>query len=220
MEQVPEPDSRAHPDPPVGSPSVVTPLLVSTLRGLGRGASLVYRAGKGIDDAMGRLLEVRKLKTEGKSQALSLIGSGAILISAFAPILNVPVLGSLTYFNGNSQFALVIGVLLVALGVAALLLALVEQYAWLYPIGFCSVVVAIGSLVSWRFYQARADSAPSAPASGLIDYFTRSASKGLVGRSSLSFGLPLLIYGAVLVMLAAMLRPRTLAAVTSEPRPG
>jgi hypothetical protein len=34
---------------------------------------------------------------------IRLIGSGAILISAFAPILNVPVVGAVTYFNGNSD---------------------------------------------------------------------------------------------------------------------
>ena len=202
------------------SASVATPRLVSTLRGFARGASLLYRAGKRIDDGMGRILEARSLKTERRSYALSLIGSGAILISAFAPILNVPVVGAVTYFNGNSQFALVIGVLLIVLGIASLIFALIEKYAWLYPIGFCALLIAIGTLVSWKWYLARAASAPSAPASGLLDYFTQSASKGLVGRSSLSFGFPLLIYGAVLVMLAALVRPRELAAVNPESPPG
>ncbi len=220
MEQRPEPNLDAHPDRPAAPASVASRMLVSMLRGVARGGSLLYRAGKGIDDQMGRVLEARNLKTDGKSQALSLIGAGAILVAAFAPILNVPVVGAITYFNGNSQFALVMGVLLVALGTAALILALVEKYTWLYPIGFCALAIAVGALVSWKWYQAAAERAPNAPASGLLDYFTQSASKGLVGRSSLSFGLPLLIYGAMLVMLAALLRPRGHSAVRPESPPG
>jgi hypothetical protein len=36
----------------------------------------------------------------------------------------------------------------------------------------------------------------------------------------MSFGLPLLIYGAVLVVLAALVRPREVAAVNPESPPG
>jgi hypothetical protein len=184
------------------------------------GAAKLCYAGRRIDDEMGRILEARSLKTEGKCQALSLIGSGAILISAFAPILNVPVVGAVTYFNGNSEFALVIGVLLVILGIGSLVFALIEKYAWLYAVGFCALSIALGTLVSWKWYVARATSASSAAPSGVIDYFTRSASKGLVERSSLSFGFPLLIYGAVLVILTALMRPRPLASVNLESPPG
>jgi hypothetical protein len=86
--------------------------------------------------------------------------------------------------------------------------ALIEKYLWLYPIGFSAVLIAIGTLLSWKWYQTHVRTAASTAPVGLLDYFTQSASKGIVGRSSLSFGLPLLIYGAVLVMLAALLRPR------------
>ncbi len=183
------------------------------------GAAKLWYAGRRIDGEMGRILAARSLKTDGKCQALSLIGSGAILISAFAPILNVPVVGAVTYFNGNSEFALVIGVLLVILGIGSLVFALIEKYAWLYAVGFCALSIALGTLVTWKWYVARATSAPSAAASGVFDYFTRSASKGLVERSSLSFGFPLLIYGAVLVILTALMRPRPLASVNLESPP-
>ena len=169
---------------------------------------------------MGRILEARNLRTEGRSQSLSLIGSGAILLAAFAPLMNVPVIGAVTYFNGDSQFAIATGVLLVALGLASLTFALIEKYSWLYLPGFCSLLIALGTLISWKIYLARANDSASAPPTGLLDYFTRSASKGIIGRSSLSFGLPLLIYGAVLLMLAALVRPRRVAAVNSEPQPG
>ena len=165
-------------------------------------------------------MEERSLSTEGKSQALSLIGSGAILISAFSPISNVPVVGAVTYFNGNSEFALAIGLLLVSLGIGSLGFALIEKYVWLYPIGFCALLIAIGTLLSWKWNLARAASAPSAPASGVFDYFSRSASKGLIEHSSLSFGIVLLIYRAVLLTLAALIRPRRLAAVNPESPPG
>jgi hypothetical protein len=81
------------------------------------------------------------------------------------------------------------------------------------------MLIAIGTLVSGKWYLAHANNSPSARATGLLDYFTQTASKGLVGRSSLSFGLPLLIYGAVLVMLAALVRPRGFATINCEPQP-
>jgi len=189
------------------------------LRGCARGAAFLFRCAGSIDAAMGRIIEARNLRTQNRSQALSLIGSGAILISAFAPLMNVPVVGAVTYFNGDSKFAIGTGVVLVALGIASLAIALVEKYSWLYPAGLCSMLIAIGTIVSWKAYVAHVSNSPSPPASGLLDYFTQSASKGLVGHSSLSFGLPLLTYGAVLVMLAALLRPREGRTFNSEPQP-
>lgn len=220
MQQMPETKPDSPSETSAGAASVVVPLLASMVRGLMRGAGFLGRTGNSLDEAMGRFLDARHLKTAGKSQALALIGSGAILIAAFAPILNVPVVGAVTYFNGDSQLALLTGVVLVAFGIASLLLALVEKYLWLYPIGFSAVLIAIGTLLSWKWYQTHVGTAPSAPPSGLLDYFTQSASKGIVGRSSMSFGLPLLIYGAVLVVLAALVRPREVAAVNPESPPG
>ena len=110
------------------SSSDAAALLISTLRGCARGAAFLFRSGRSIDDAMGRILEARNLRTQGRSQALSLIGSGAILIAAFAPLMNVPVVGAVTYFNGDSPFAIATGVLLIVLGIASLTFALIEKY--------------------------------------------------------------------------------------------
>ena len=213
MEQTPEMKSSSQPESPAGGTSAIMPIAASILRGLMRGAFFLGRGGRRLDDAMGKYLEAQHLRTEAKCRALALIGSGAMLIAAFAPILNVPVVGAVTYFNGDSQLAVMGGLLLVSLGIAALMFALIEKYLWLYPIGFAAVLIAIGTLLSWKWYQTHVRTASSAPPVGLLDYFTQSASKGIVGRSSLSFGLPLLIYGAVLVMLAALLRPRAVAPI-------
>ena len=210
---MPDPDFRARHETATISISVVTGFLVSASRSLARGAAFLYHVAKKIDSEMGRILEARHLQNERRSDALSLVGSGAILISAFAPILNVPVVGAVSYFNGNSDFAIAIGILLIVLGTASLILGLIEKYSWLYAIGLCALLIAIGTFASWRWYLARAGSAPSA---GLLDYFTQSASKGLVGWSNLSFGFPLLIYGAVLVTLAALMRPRGTAVFNPE----
>ena len=213
VEQTPDPEFSTRGDMSTSSSSNAAALLISTLRGCARGAGFLFRSGRSVDEAMGRILEARNLRTQGRSQALSLIGSGAILIAAFAPLMNVPVVGAVTYFSANSELARAVGVLLVVLGILSLSFALIERYVWLYPIGFCALSIAIGTLVSYKSYLAQAVSAQSA---GLFDYFTQSASKGLAGRSSLSFGFPLLIYGAVLVMLAALMRPRAAEAVDLE----
>jgi hypothetical protein len=212
-ETKPEPDFAGQPATSKTASSGASSLPVSIGRAFARGASLVHRAAKNIDAAMGKMLEAQNLRTEGRSQGLSLIGSGAILVCSFAPIVNVPVIGAVTYFSANNEFARVAGVLLVIMGIASLSLALLERYVWLYPIGFCALSIAIGTLVSYKWYLAQVANTQS---SGLFDYFTRSASKGLTERSGLSFGFPLLIYGAVLVMLAALMRPRVAALVNPE----
>ena len=81
----------------------------------------------------------------------------------------------------------------------------------LYATGLCALLIAIGTLISLKWYLAHATKASSTPAAGVFDYLTQSASRGLAGRASLSFGFPLLIYGVVLVILAAVLRPRRMA---------
>ena len=212
----PEPDFPVQPATSNAAPSGASPLPVLIVRGFARGASLVYRAAKNIDAAMGRMLEAQNLRTEGRSQGLSLIGSAAILVCSFAPVVNVPVIGAVTYFSANNEFARVAGIILVITGIASLSLAFLESYVWLYAIGLCALSIAIGTLASYKWYLAQVASTQS---SGLFDYFTQSASKGLTGRSSLSFGFPLLIYGAVLVIIAALMRPRTARAVNPELQP-
>ena|ERR1700683_895531 len=220
MAQMPDPESPARGEMPTASNSDAAAWLAWALRGCARSAVFLFRLAGSVDAAMGETLQARVLKTQSKSQSLSLIGSGAILIAAFAPLMNVPVVGAVTYFNGDSQVAIASGLAIVILGVASLIFALIEKYSWLYAVGFSSMLIAIGTIVSWKVYLARASNSPSPPANGILDYFTQSASKGLVGHSSLSFGLPLLIYGAVLVMIAALLRPREVATLSSEsPQP-
>jgi len=213
-----EADARG--EPAATSSSNAAAWLAAALRGCVRGGAFIFRLALSLDAAMGKTLAARGLKTQSKTQALSLIGSGAILIAAFAPLMNVPVVGAVTYFNGDSQIAIVTGVAIIVLGIASLIFALIENYWWLYPTGLSAMLIAIGTVVGWKWYLARASNSPSRPANGLLDYFTQSASKGLVGHSSLSFGLPLLIYGAVLVMIAALLRPREDATFNSESQPG
>src|ERR1700683_1042344 len=153
MAQMPDPESPARGEMPTASNSDAAAWLAWALRGCARSAVFLFRLAGSVDAAMGETLQARVLKTQSKSQSLSLIGSGGILIAAFAPFLNVPVVGAVTYFNGDSKRAVMGGLLCVVLGIAARMFALVEKYLWLYPIGFSTVLIAIGPLLSWKWYQ-------------------------------------------------------------------
>jgi hypothetical protein len=74
MKQTQEPDFRAHPASSSASSSIAFSLPASMARGFACGASLVYRVAKEIDAEVGRNLKARNLRTEGRSQGLSLIG--------------------------------------------------------------------------------------------------------------------------------------------------
>ena len=87
MEQTPDPGLPTREDRSTTSSTDATALLISMLRGFAQGAAFLYRWAGSLDAAMGRIIEARNVRTQNRSQALSLIGSGAILISAFAPLM-------------------------------------------------------------------------------------------------------------------------------------
>jgi hypothetical protein len=67
-------------------------------------------------------------KLVGRKQILGLAGSVALFIGVFTPIVSLPVVGNMNYFqNGRGD-----GVIVLVLAVVSLILVLIKRYRWLW----------------------------------------------------------------------------------------
>jgi len=78
--------------------------------------------------------------------SLGLIGSVALILGVFAPILSLPIVGSVNYFSNGSGDGTI--VLLVAL--ISLLLTLRRRYEWLLTTGIASLATLLFTFLNVR----------------------------------------------------------------------
>lgn len=88
-------------------------------------------------------------------QLLGLIGSIVLFIGVFTPIVSVPIMGNMNYFqNGKGDGTLVLILALISLG-----LALANKYKGLWFTGIGSLVVMLFTFINFqsKMSQAKAD---------------------------------------------------------------
>lgn len=82
----------------------------------------------------------------GKKQTLGIVGSILLFAGVFTPIVSLPVVGSMNYFqNGQGD-----GVFVLVLGLISLVLALTKRYRWLWVTGLLSLGLMMYTFVSFR----------------------------------------------------------------------
>ena len=126
---------------------------------------------------------------------LGLTGSAVLALGAFVPIVSLPIVGSINFFN-NGQGD---GIFIVLLAAVAAILTVLGQYKFLWIPGSLSLVLLIFTLT--RFLQvvndARADltnSLAGNPFAGLAE--------GLMGTIQLQWGWMLLFLGSLAIVSA------------------
>jgi len=121
-------------------------------------------------------------------QTLGVLGAFCLAIGAFAPVVSLPAVGGITYFqNGN-------GVML-GLALIALAIALRNQCAWLLPAGLTALAMVVTTVRTAR-------SLVIAPVVG---------DAPRVAAVQLDWGLAVLVVGALLLFASAFMRPRAAA---------
>jgi len=81
-----------------------------------------------------------------KKQLLGLTGSFILFIGVFAPIVSVPIIGNLNYFqNGKGD-----GTIIIILAVISLILTLSKKYNWLWVTGFGSLGVLAFTFINFQ----------------------------------------------------------------------
>ncbi len=137
-----------------------------------------------------------------KTQQLALAGAALLVFGVFAPIVSIPIMGNLNYFqNGKGD-----GTIVLILAVASIILALRKRYDMLWATGIASLAVMTFTFTSFqvRMWQIRADldrDLANNPFRGIADLAIQSI--------QLQWGWVILLAGAALVIAAAAWRARS-----------
>lgn len=144
------------------------------------------------------IYETKGPRTIGKSELFGIIGSITLFVGVFAPIVRMPVLGSINYFrNGRGD-----GAIVMALAVISFILTLLRKFKALWFTGFGSLGALIFTFVAFQVRMSETRSTlgkelAGNPFAGLGD---------LAGELvQLEWGWALLVVGAGLVITAAAL---------------
>jgi hypothetical protein len=132
---------------------------------------------------------------------LGIIGSIVLFIGVFTPIVSVPIMGNMNYFqNGKGD-----GTIVLVLAVISLVLVLAKKYKGLWFTGTGSLGVMLFTFINFqsKMSQAKADMESQLagnPFRGLADMAMQSV--------QLQWGWALLIVGAALVIASAAMKDR------------
>ena len=132
-------------------------------------------------------------------QLLGLIGSIVLFIGVFTPIVSVPIIGSMNYFqNGKGD-----GTLILILAVVSFVLVLTKKYKGLWFTGVGSLAVMAFTFINFQMKMSDMKSQMESklagnPFRGLVDMAMQSV--------QLQWGWALLIVGAGLVIASAVMK--------------
>jgi hypothetical protein len=142
--------------------------------------------------------------TEKKSQTntkqiIGILGSVILFIGVFMPIISLPVVGNLNYFqNGKGD-----GTIVIALAIGSLILVLARQYRGLWLTGFGSLGIMLFTYINFQTKMAQIKSDMESelagnPFRGLADVAVQSI--------QLQYGWAVMIVGAAMLIIAAAMK--------------
>jgi hypothetical protein len=122
-----------------------------------------------------------------KRQTIGLAGVAALAIGVFVPLVSLPIVGSLTYFNNGKGD----GILVLALAVISALIVLTKRYRALWLTGLASL-----GLIGYSFVNI------AQALAGLERELAGNPFRGLA-NAQMQWGWALLVIGAILLLAAA-----------------
>ena len=132
-------------------------------------------------------------------QLFGLIGSIILFVGVFAPIVSVPIMGNLNYFqNGKGD-----GIIVLLLAVATAVLVLTKNYKGLWLTGFGSLSVMLFTFVN---FQSKLSKMKAEMESTLAGNPFRGLADMAMQSVQLQWGWALLIVGAALVIASAAVK--------------
>ena len=159
-----------------------------------------------LDDAAIKFLESRESSEpykrgnkKGTKQLLGLIGSAILFVGVFAPIVSIPIMGNINYFqNGKGD-----GTIVLVLAVVSVILVLLKKFKGLWFTGLGSMAIMVFTFINFQMNLANIKTQMEAelagnPFRGIADMAMQSV--------QLQWGWALLIVGAVLVIASAAIK--------------
>jgi len=159
-----------------------------------------------IDDAATKFHESRESSEpyergnkKGTKQLLGIIGSAVLFVGVFTPIVSMPIMGNINYFqNGKGD-----GVIVLVLAVISLILILLKKFKGLWFTGLGSMGVMIFTFINFQINLANARTQMETE---LVDNPFRGIADMAMQSVQIQWGWALLIVGAVLVIASAAIK--------------
>jgi hypothetical protein len=134
-----------------------------------------------------------------KKQIIAIIGAILLFFGVFAPIVSVPILGSLNYFhNGEGD-----GVIVLALAAATIALVFARLYKGLWLTGGGSLAVLAFTFIN---FQSKMSEVRTSMAKDLAGNPFAGLGEAALSSVQLQWGWAVLVIGACLVIAAALVR--------------
>ena len=161
-----------------------------------------------IDDAATKFHESRESSEpyeggnkKGTKQLLGLIGSAVLFVGVFAPIVSVPIMGNINYFNNGKGD----GVIVLVFAAISLILVLLKKFKGLWFTGLGSMGIMVFTFVNFQISLANTMTQMETelvgnPFRGIADMAMQSV--------QIQWGWALLIIGAVLLIASAAIKEK------------
>jgi zinc-ribbon domain len=135
----------------------------------------------------------------GRRKLLGLAGAAVLFVGVFIPILSVPIVGSINYFqNGRGD-----GVIIVVFALLAALFSARRAYRLLWIPGLACLALLVYTFIS---VQSKLAEAKAAMTADLADNPFKGVAEAIAGSIQLQWGWAVLVLGAVLLLVAAVMR--------------
>ena len=161
-----------------------------------------------IDDAATKFHESRESREpyergnkKGTKQLLGLIGCAVLFIGVFAPIVSMPIMGNMNYFqNGKGD-----GVIVLVLVVFSLILVLLKKFKGLWFTGLGSMAIMTFTFIN---FQMALDNTKTQMETELVGNPFRGIADMAMQSIQIQWGWALLIIGAVLLIASAAIKEK------------
>lgn len=129
-------------------------------------------------------------------QVLGLIGSVGLIIGVFSPLVSVPIMGNMNYFqNGKGD-----GIIVLTLAIVSLFLILAKNYRLLWFTGFTSFAVIFYTFLN---FQSKMSQVKMQMGSQLADNPFHGLADIAMKSVQLQWGWAILVIGSILVIASA-----------------
>ena len=136
-----------------------------------------------------------------RKQIYGLIGSGLLFIGVFTPIVSIPILGSINYFNNGKGD----GVIILILSLLSLILILSKAYKGLLFAGLGSLATLIFTFIN---FEIKMNEAATKMNTELADNPFKSLAAITINYVQLQWGWALLVMGSVLIITSSLIKTK------------
>lgn len=136
---------------------------------------------------------------KGTKQLLGLIGSAILFVGVFAPIVSIPIMGNMNYFqNGKGD-----GTIVLVLAVVSLILVLLKKFKGLWFTGLGSMAIMTFTFIN---FQMALTNTRTQMETDLVGNPFRGIADMAMQSVQIQWGWALLIIGAVLLIASAAIK--------------